>query len=129
MFGYQIDFERPAWLLLLLLVPVAWYWGRRSLSALSGGRHALALALRAAVIAGIALALAEVHVVRSSDRLAVIYVLDDSLSISPQQTRAALDYINRSRASYRDDKRGDVAGVIVFGRQPAVELPDRKSVV
>jgi Mg-chelatase subunit ChlD len=123
LFGYQIDFDRPAYLLLLLLLPVAWYWGQRSLSAMGGARRWLAFGLRAAVITGITLALAEIHVVRTSDRLAVIYVLDRSLSISPDQTKAAIEFINASRRRDRDLQRGDLAGVIVFGRQAAVELP------
>ena len=122
-FGYQLDFDRPAYLLVLLALPVAWFWGRHSLAAMGRLRHALAFLLRAAVITGIALALAEVHVVRTSDRLAVIYVLDRSLSVSPERSAAAIEFINASRAQFRNAKRGDVAGVVVFGREAAVELP------
>ena len=123
MLGYWLDFDRPAYLLLLAVVPIMWFWSRRSISALGRWRRWSALALRTLVLTGIVLALAEAHLVRSNDRLAVIYLLDQSLSISPEQGKAAIEFINKSRQEQRDRRRGDLAGVIVFGKQAAVELP------
>ncbi|MGD9723658.1 MAG: VWA domain-containing protein [Pirellulales bacterium] len=120
---YELDFDRPAYLLLLLLIPLLWYWSRESLSAMGRARRAGAMALRALVVAGLALALAEVHLVRKSDRLAVMYVLDRSLSLSAEQSKAALDFINRSREAGRGRQGSDLAGVILFGREAVVELP------
>ena len=119
----RIDFDQPLYLLLLLTLPVLWLWGRRSFAAFGRWRRRAALFLRAAVMGAIVLALAEINVVHTNDRIAVIYLLDSSLSISPEQSKAAIQFINQSRAERRDRRQGDLAGVIVFGREAAVELP------
>ena len=58
---------------------------------------------------------------RSADRLTVIFLLDQSLSIPPARRRAMIDYVN---AEVRKHAAGsDRAGVIVFGRDAAIEIP------
>jgi len=123
LFGFALDFQQPVYLLGLLLLPLMGWWGWRSLSGMGPGRRVVAILLRCAVLTSIVLALAEVQWVRTSDRLAVIYVLDRSLSISPEQTQQAIQFINRSRGEQRHRRPGDLSGVIVFGREAAVELP------
>ncbi|MBL9122637.1 MAG: VWA domain-containing protein [Planctomycetaceae bacterium] len=123
LFNYSIDFDSPGWLVLLGVIPVLWLMGRQSLTALGKWRRMLALLGRAALVTGLVLALADVQIVRKTDRLAVIYLLDRSLSVSPTEGARAIEFINQSRAAYRDAGRGDLAGVIVFGRQASVELP------
>src|SRR5262245_18794599 len=71
---YPISLDRPSYLVLLLLLPVLWYIGRSSLSAMSTARRYVALALRSAVFIALVLALAEVRFVQPRDRLAVVYV-------------------------------------------------------
>ena len=68
------------------------------------------------------LALAEMQLVRRSDRLTVVYLVDQSLSISPQQTDAMIEYVNEAIRKQRDAPAGS-GGVIVFGREPAIEIP------
>ena len=60
---------------------------------------------------------------RTSDRLTVIYLLDQSLSISQPQTDAMIGYVNAAIASSATRLAADEAGVIVFGRDAAVEMP------
>ena len=123
LFDYAIDFDSPRWLALLALLPILWLMGRKSLRALGPWRRVLALLARAALVTAMVFALADVQIVRKTDRLAVIYLLDRSLSVSPDEGARAIEYINTSRAANRDSGRGDLAGVIVFGKQAAVELP------
>ncbi|HEX3657824.1 MAG TPA: VWA domain-containing protein [Pirellulales bacterium] len=123
MFDYRLDFDRPALLLLLLLAPAIWFGVRGSLAAMGRGRWFAALLLRTTIFVLLVAALAEVQIVRTIDRLAVIYLVDRSWSVSPDQARAAIEYVNRSRAEHLDRRHGDMAGVIVFGRRAAVELP------
>lgn len=123
LFDYSIDFDSPRWLALLALLPILWLMGRNSLRALGRWRRALALLARAALVVAIVFALADLQIVRKTDRLAVIYLLDRSLSVSPSEGARAIEFINSSREANRDTGRGDLAGVIVFGRQAAVELP------
>ena len=83
---WQIGFEYPYFLLLLLILPVIWWLGFHSLAGLGPARRALALIFRSLVITLIVLALAGIQWIWISDRLTVIYLLDQSDSI-PQPKR------------------------------------------
>lgn len=119
----QLAFDSPWYLLLLAGLPFLWWASFRTLSAFGRWRRALVVGLRTTVYVLIVLALAETQWVRTSDRLTVMYLLDQSLSVSQEQTDTMIDYINRSIASQRDAARADRAGVIVFGREAAIEIP------
>ncbi len=118
---FQIDFDSPAWLLLGLLAPALWWFSYRSLAGLGTWRRAAALTLRTAVLALLVAALAEVRWVRSSHRLTVIYLLDQSLSIPAPRREAMRQYVNQAVERHR--VHDDRAGVIVFGRDAAIEIP------
>lgn len=114
-------FGQPWYLALLLLLPVLWVLSYRSLSGLGYWRRIAALVLRTAVMTAIILALAEFRIPQDRDRLAVIFLLDQSLSI-PETKRAEMaEYVNLAIETHR--KGNDLAGVIVFGREAAVEVP------
>ena len=81
MFGIEIAFVRPWYLVLLVLLPALWVFSFRSLAGLGRFRRLFALAFRTLVFVLIVLALAEVQMLRTSDRLTVIYLLDQSESI------------------------------------------------
>ncbi|MEA1952013.1 MAG: VWA domain-containing protein, partial [Planctomycetota bacterium] len=121
MFDYHISFHSPWYLLLLLLIPPVWVMSLKGLSALGRVRRWIVLALRTAVMLLLILALAEVQWVRTSERLTVVYLLDQSLSIPPEQRRAMIEYVNASIIEHR--QKDDRAGVIVFGRDAAIEIP------
>ena len=92
MFGYQIAFNQPWYLVLLLLLPVLWAFSFRSLAGLGPVRRIFALALRSLVFALIICCLAEVQWQKSSDRLTVFYLLDQSESIPrPVRRRGSAD--------------------------------------
>lgn len=120
-------FESPGYLALLGLLPVVWYLGRRSLSGLGRVRRWVVIGLRSAMIVLLALALAEVQWLRTSDQLSVVYLLDQSASIPAVQRQAMFDYVTREVAAHRDAGRRDKAGVILFGRTAAVESPPFES--
>ncbi|MGD9719595.1 MAG: VWA domain-containing protein [Pirellulales bacterium] len=119
----QIDFDSPWYLLLLAGLPVLWWASLRTLSAFGRVRRFTAIALRSVIFVLLVLALAEVQWVRTSNRLTVLYLLDQSLSVSQEQSDAMIDYINKAIARQRDGAREDRAGVIVFGREAAIEIP------
>ena len=85
---YRLDFDSPWYLLLLAMLPVMWWFGRRSLSGLGRVRKWVVLLLRSAVFVLIVLSLAEIQWVRTNDKLTVIYLLDQSLSIPPERRQA-----------------------------------------
>ncbi len=132
----EMRLRSPAWLALLLAVPavVALAWRRLNRHEV---RPWLALGLRVGGVAVLALALAEPFFARASKAMTVLFVLDRSLSIpeepgddpaNPGATtdlRAArlLRFLNDSVAMRGAGHDHDLAGLIVFGRRPRLELP------
>jgi uncharacterized membrane protein len=68
--------------------------------------------------------MAEPRAVRHNDALSLVYALDVSDSIGVSASDAALAYIAKT-VSRKPEK--DEAGLVVFGRNSAVELPPRTS--
>ena len=114
------------WFLILipLILPALVWWSYRSLAGLGPVRRGLAIFFRAAVITLVVLALAELQTVWKSDRLATIFLLDVSNSVPADQQKLALNYITEaSKRRWKDD----LAGMIVFGKEPRVEVPPAPS--
>ncbi len=118
---YSISFDSPWYLLLLGLVPIFWWHSARRLGVLRPWRWWSALALRTVVMILLIFAVSGMQMVHTSDRLTVIYLLDQSLSIPAEQRRAMIGYVNAAIERHR--KRDNRAGVIVFGRDAAIEIP------
>ncbi|MCA9237797.1 MAG: VWA domain-containing protein [Planctomycetales bacterium] len=123
MFNHTLAFDSPHYLWLLLLIPVLWLWGYRSLAGLGKWRRGMALALRSLVLTAIVLALADVQYQRKNDQLTVVYLLDQSLSIPAATRSAMMEVVKESITEHRDADRGDRYAVIVFGRDAEVEIP------
>jgi uncharacterized membrane protein len=119
----MLAFNSAWYLLLLALLPLVWWTGRRSLAGLGRWRRLLALALRSLVLLLLVCALAEIQYQRARDQITVMYVLDQSLSIPEDRRAEMVDYVNASIRDQRHEERDDRAGVIVFGRNAEVELP------
>jgi uncharacterized membrane protein len=123
--NWSVTFGNPLWLFLIpiLLPPLVWA-SARSLAGLGPIRRALAILFRAVVITLIVLALAELQSVRRTDRLTTMFLIDASNSVPKEQQKAALDYVTEASKKRRRD---DLAGVVVFGREPRVEVPPAPS--
>src|SRR5207237_10436294 len=72
---------QPWWLLLLGLIPVLVLLGYRSLAGLGPVRRWLAIGLRSLLIVFLTLALAEVRLRHQNENVAVLFVVDRSLSV------------------------------------------------
>ena len=105
MFNHSVVFDSPGYLLLLLLLPAMGWLSFAGLSGLGHWRRLIALTLRGLVFTIIVLALADLQYQRRSDQLAVIYVLDQSLSIPTAQRMEMVKYVNASIQQNRDDFR------------------------
>lgn len=116
-------FNQPAYLWLLLLLPIIWYLSFDSLSGLGRWRRLFALAFRSLVFAAIVFALAELQFRRVSDRMTVIYLLDQSASIPQSQRERMVQFVKESVQEYRDEIRRDRAALIIFGRNANIEVP------
>jgi uncharacterized membrane protein len=123
--NWSIMFGNP-WMLILIpmIVPPLIWMSYRSLAGLGPVRRTMAILFRTAVITLIVLALAELQSVRRTDRLTTMFLLDVSNSMPKEQQKAALDYVTEAS---RKRRRDDMAGLVVFGREPRVEVPPAPS--
>lgn len=121
MFGWNLGFESPWWLLLLALIPVIWIFSFRSLAGLGRIRRIVAMGLRTLVLLLIVLCLADAQLLKTSEKLTVMYVLDQSESVPRPRREAMMHYVIREVAKHRNADREDAAGVIIFGREAKIE--------
>ncbi len=119
----SFSFESPWWLLLLVLIPLMWLVSYQPLASLGPGRRLAALLFRSVVLLLLLFALAGIQWVWISDKLTVVYLLDQSDSVSRPKREVMLDYAIKSVQQHRNDQRGDRSGLIVFGREAAIEFP------
>tara|TARA_R110002049_G_scaffold27321_2_gene93985 strand:+ start:44155 stop:47187 length:3033 start_codon:yes stop_codon:yes gene_type:complete len=120
---FRLGFDHPGYLWLMLGLPILWWIGFGSLAALGPVRRWFALTFRTLVWTAIVFALAGVQMVWVSDRVTVMYLLDQSESIPLAKRQVMLDYVTRNVRRHRDRVREDRAGIIVFGRDASIELP------
>jgi uncharacterized membrane protein len=118
----RVSFARPTGLLLVLAGPWIWWLSVVSRSGLGRWRAAIALMSRLLLVGLFAMLLAEPRAVRTSDRLSVMYTVDMSDSIGDSAVDAALRFVSENVTTKPSH---DQAGLIVFGRDAAVELPPR----
>ena len=119
----RLSFDNPNYLWLILGAPVLWWIGFESLAALGRYRRAFALTFRTAVWLAIVFAMAGVQLVWQSDRVTVMYVLDQSESIPLPKRQVMLKYVIDNVKAHRNETREDRAGIVVFGRDAAIEIP------
>jgi len=120
--NWSVGFDAPQYLLLLALLPLFWLIARRSLRTLGKWRQRAAMLVRLTVAALMVIALAEPNWLTLMHRVTVLFLVDASDSIQPDELSHALDYVNAAVDQRRAD-RGDRAGLIVFGRDASVEVP------
>lgn len=124
--NWPISFQRPEWLWLLVAIPVIVPASLHFLRGMERPRRYAAIALRCAVIAALAFALARIEWVRRSDRVAVMFVLDRSRSIPDELQLEAQKYV---RQATQKAQRDDCVGVIGFdGRADVDVIPSRGAV-
>lgn len=128
-------FVSPWWLIALVLAPLVYVIGRKSLSGLGPVRRWVAIGARTLVVVLIALALAEPRVQRPSENMAVIFVVDRSASVPRDLQKgqsgdlkdmrwARIQEVIEGSVSDRYKlNRGDQFGVLMFGKRPKLAYP------
>ena len=111
------DFESPAWLWLILIVPLLAAATLRSLSGLEPARRVPAILLRSLLIVLVAACLAGVRYVRRSDDLTVIFLMDRSHSVEAHEERQE-NFIREVTDKMPPEDR---VGLIDFARQPFLQ--------
>ncbi len=106
----------------LLLLPVAaallWYSARVSYADLSGARRWIAWSARGLIVLALILALAGAQLVKRSDDMVVVFVVDASYSVPRSERAKALGFIKQA-LQYR--RAQDRAALVFFGREANVE--------
>jgi uncharacterized membrane protein len=120
--GHYLMFARPVMLGLVALAPWFWWMHVAGYGGLPKGRGTVSLFVRLLLLGLFAMVLAEPLAVRSRDVMSVIFALDVSDSI--YNADKAVNYITETTQNHRP-KKVDEAGLIIFGKTPAVELPPR----
>ncbi len=107
-----IGFTNPVWLILIIgLLPI-YYWSRRSNADISGSRRIISLVLRIVIYSFLVFALAGLRFYLPTDRLCVIFLVDDSASSPSQHGQIATKYIEES---IRKARYNDMTRVVLFG--------------
>lgn len=114
----HFDFTNPlALFLFLLLLPViSWY--RHSIADMPSFRRKAVFVIRLIIVILIILSLAGFRFQLPRNELSVLFLVDASLSISPENKEWALEYI---REKAKNLPKGDTIGVIVFGKDAYLE--------
>ncbi len=114
----SVRFEYPLALLGLLLIPLILPIALHGIERRARGRRIAAATVRVLLVLAAVLALASPAIVRASDRLATIFLVDASDSVGPGGAAAARDFIKGSLAAMPPSDR---AGIVVFGGNALVE--------
>jgi Ca-activated chloride channel family protein len=113
----MIELNYPWFLLLFLLLGVLPVALRRSLAGMTGPQRFTCTAIRAIILSLLILALAGVRWRMRSGDLSVLYVVDDSASLTPEAREQARDFVRRSALT---SASGDRIGVVGFARTPKI---------
>jgi uncharacterized membrane protein len=115
---YSLD--KPLYLSILLLIPLIWLMMKRSAAGVQLSKRQIAIGvLRSLLVIVLGLALSDPNHWRHSDQVNVFFCLDISESIPGDQRQKAEAFIEQAAAEMRGDDR---AGLIVFGKQPSIEV-------
>lgn len=117
-------FAHPRALIWLNLCPWIWWLSLVGYAGLGRLRALSALFVRLTIVGLFVMLLAEPRMVRTRDVMSVIYAVDLSDSIGDRSTTSALEFVTKT-ATAKPER--DEAGLVVFGREAAVELPPRMS--
>jgi len=117
-------FARP-WAFGLILFSIwVWWLSVAGFGGLSKGRGLAALISRLLMLGLFVMLIAEPRSVRVRDVISVVYAVDLSDSIGESSVDAALEFVTKT---VTEKPQTDEAGLVVFGRNSAVELPPRVS--
>lgn len=107
----RVTFETYWPLVLLAVIPYLWWMRRRSEMDLSPRHLKLSTALRSVIAAGIALALMQPVLYRTSSAISVVYLLDVSQSVHPGAIKRGIDWIQKTN----EEGRPSQAAFVAFG--------------
>lgn len=122
--SHTLLFSRPSAFVLSVFAGWIWWLHTAGYAGLTATRGQIALWTRLLLFAMLVMVLAEPRAVRTRDVVSTMYLVDLSDSIRSDSADSAIKYVIQSVEKKPKD---DEAGLLVFGKTPAVELPPRAS--
>ena len=120
-----VSFNKPVFIILILLAPVIWMMMNRSNLKSSRFKHKIILGgLRALLLFILVLALSDPRIMAPSDKVNLFFCLDLSESVGDEEKTAAEVFMKKVSAGMQAE---DQAGLIIFGKHPSLEVPLRKN--
>src|SRR5437868_887219 len=95
-----------------------WWCYKKTLTDMGAGRKKLSLAVRLVIVTLLFLAISQVRWVRRHDALSVIFLMDASKSVRPEQKDQQIAFVNEA---VKHKRANDTAGVITFGLDPDIK--------
>ena len=117
----SLSFIYPAYLWLLLLIPITLGLALIGRPAGNPLRRWGSLLLRVSVLLAIILALAGIQLRLNSNLLTTVFVLDVSDSLTPDQQAYGEQFIKNAIASMKSAKGENQAAIILFGEDALVD--------
>jgi Ca-activated chloride channel homolog len=112
-------FIKPIFLISLIAIPILWVAFKKiSPGDLPSKKMALFGGIRTLILLLLALAISDLRLQKTSDRVNIFFVLDLSESINSQGRNAALTYMKKAVS---DLGKEDRAGLVLFGKEASVE--------
>ena len=119
-----IRFQEPWWLLVLIPVALGLWWSAPRIRGMAKGRKRVALVVRGVLATLLALALASPQIRWRNEGVTTIFVMDVSDSMPEALRDTAAKFVD---SAFRKAGSKDKVGLVVFGRQPSVELLPRST--
>lgn len=123
LFTNRIEFLYPWAFSFLVVTPWIWWMQAAGYSGLTASRGNTALLIRLVIAGLLVTVLALPRAVRTSDVVSVIYNVDISDSVNEAKDTA----LSIVATTVAEKTVTDQAGLVVFGRTPAVEYPPRET--
>lgn len=120
----RVMFISPGWFCLAAIAPWFWWLHASGFGRSRSGRSIVSLFVRYVLLGLFIMLLAEPRSVRKSDAMSVVFLVDQSMSISRDMSEQVMGYVAKV-VGEKPEK--DEAGLVAFGRNAAVQLPPSMS--
>lgn len=128
--AFPIQFDRPAWLLLLLLIVPCYFMARRSIGGLSRSKATVTFALRVIVILLLTMSLAHPVWEKRGKGLTVTVLVDRSQSIPLPLKKSSLEFLAiATDPKFKEENEDRIAVITIAKDANIVAMPDVNSAV
>ena len=123
-----LQFERPGWLIMLLLIVPTFLLARRSIGGLSRGKATMTFAFRSLVILLLSVALAQPLWENRGEGLTVTVILDRSQSVPLPLQASSMNFIQQAVLAPDERANEDRVAVIVVAKDSNIAaMPDHQT--